>query len=542
MRSPTPTLADRRRALRLLSLTPLMSAVALAACGGGGGDAGGPAPVPPPPVPPAPGVAGPAWFGFGRDAQHTANGAIATQALNRVVWSASVDLLPQLTNGDLFIHYGSPVITSNNTVILPVKTSATGDFRIEARSGTNGGLIWSAPIDYVLPPHNWVPSCNFALTSTNPNRLYAPGAGGKLLVRDNADSATGTIQTVVFYSVAAYNTAPATFNATIFINTPITVDADGNVFFGFVVTGANPAGLVSGIARVGPDGGGISMSAATAAGDSAIVKVATNCAPALSKDRSTVYVAVNTADMPGTIQTGYLLALDSSTLATKGKVALLDPLEGKLARVDDDGTASPTVGLDGDVFYGVLETNYGTHNARGWLLHFNAALTATLTPGGFGWDDTASIVPRAMVPSYTGPSTYLLGVKYNNYLSAGGDGLNRIAVIDPNASQIDPISGVVSIMKEVLTILGPTLDAGSGSATAVREWCINTMAVDVAGGSLLANSEDGVLYRWDLRTPTEFSQSVRLTAGLGEAYTPTAIGADGRVYAINDSTLFSVGA
>jgi hypothetical protein len=50
-----------------------------------------------------------------------------------------------------------------------------------------------------------------------------------------------------------------------------------------------------------------------------------------------------------------------------------------------------------------------------------------------------------------------------------------------------------------------------------------------------------VLYRWHLPT-NSFTQRIRLTAGLGEAYTPTAIGADGAVYAINDSTLFSVGA
>jgi hypothetical protein len=542
MSLPIPTLADRRRALRLLSLTPLMSAVALAACGGGGSDAGGPAPVPPPPVPPAPGVAGPAWFGFGRDAQHAANALIATQALNVIRWSAPVDLAPQFTpNGSLLIHYGSPVVTSNNTVILPVKTTAAGAFRIEARSGVNGGLIWSAPIDYVLPPHSWVPSCNFALTSTSPNRLYAPGAGGKLLVRDNADAATGTIQTVVFYGATTYAAAPATFDATIFINTPITVDANGTVFFGFQVTGANPAGLVSGLARVGPDGGGIWVSAAAAAGDSSIAKVATNCAPALSNDLSTVYVAVNTAPVQGVVQAGYLLALNSNTLATTGKAALFDPGFDTLerARISDDSTASPTIGPDGDVFYGVLESTYPSHNARGWLLHFDATLTALRTPGGFGWDDTASIVPSAMVPAYSGTSAYLLGVKYNNYEGTGtGDGRNRIAVIDPNASQTDPISGV-PIMKEVLTILGPTFE--TGSTTAVKEWCINTMAVDPASSSILANSEDGVLYRWHLPT-NSFTQRIHLTAGLGEAYTPTAIGADGAVYAINDSTLFSVGA
>src|SRR6202011_4676484 len=38
-----------------------------------------------------------------------------------------------------------------------------------------------------------------------------------------------------------------------------------------------------------------------------------------------------------------------------------------------------------------------------------------------------------------------------------------------------------------------------------------------------------------------FTQVVPLTTGIGEAYTPTLIGADGTVYAINNGTLFAVG-
>ena len=72
------------------------------------------------------------------------------------------------------------------------------------------------------------------------------------------------------------------------------------------------------------------------------------------------------------------------------------------------------------------------------------------------------------------------------------------------------------------------------------EWCINSAAVDPATDSILAGSEDGKLYRWDLTTDT-FTQVVTLTTGLGEAYTPTLIGPDGMVYAINNATLFAVG-
>jgi hypothetical protein len=75
---------------------------------------------------------------------------------------------------------------------------------------------------------------------------------------------------------------------------------------------------------------------------------------------------------------------------------------------------------------------------------------------------------------------------------------------------------------------------------AVREWCINTAAVDPFTKSILANSEDGKLYRWDLST-NRFSQVVTITGGIGEAYTPTVIGTDGTVYAINRAILFAIG-
>ena len=527
MNAPISTGLSRPTTRR--ALAAVLACMALASCGGGGGSAGGSAVVP------DPGVDGPAWWQYGRDSQHAAQAAIASNDLNRIAWSTPVDLAPpRQSDGSLLIHYGSPVVTSHNTVVVPVKTQLAGGFRLEARSGGNGGLIWSANTDYALPPHNWVPSYGVSLSTGN--RLYAAGAGGKLMVKDDADAASGALRTVVFYGAAAYAANPAAFDASVFVDTPVTVDAQGTAYFGFEVTGANPAGLVSGIARVDANGVGTWTSASFAAGDAAIEKVAMNSAPALSPDGKTLYVAVNTPRQVGVNQVGYLLALDSATLGVKSRTVLSDPA-GTLARVDDDSSASPTVGPDGDVYYGVLETTFGSHNARGWLLHFDASLAPKGAPGGFGWDTTPSIVPASMVPSYAGSSSYLLMTKYNNYAGIGsGDGVNRLAVIDPNASQTDSISGR-PIMREVLTVVGPTF--ASGTSGPVEEWCINTAAVDPATQSILVNSEDGYLYRWDMVTG-KLTQRIQLTSGVGEAYTPTAIGADGKVYAINNAVLFSI--
>lgn len=513
---------------RLLAATGLLAIVS--SCGGGGGG-GGPGTNPPPVA-----VTGPAWPGFGRDAQHTAVSAIATQDLSRIAWSTAVDLAPQYTtSGALLTHYGSPVISDHDMVVVPVKTGANGGFRVEGRNGVTGALVWSQDSDYAVPPHRWMPSYNAAITPDG--RVVLPMAGGRVLVRDGVDSASSTTRTFTFYGDAVYAAAPASYNASVFVNTPITVDAQGNLYFGFVVTGSTSAGLAGGIARIDANGNGRWVSAAAASGVAAMNKAAMNSAPAPSNDGATLYVAVNTAPVTGQIQTGYLLALDSTTLATKGKVALVDPSTQAAAWVSDDGTASPTVGPDGHVYFGVLESSFGAHNGRGWMLQFDATLSQEFLPGAFGWDVTASLVPAAMVPSYNGPSTRLLAVKYNNYDGVGtGDGRNKLAILDPASSQADPISGL-PVMREVLSILGPTFV--SGTSGPVFEWCINTMAVDPFTKSIIANSEDGILYRWDLTSNT-FTQKIRITNGLGEAYTPTAVGPDGTVYAIGNARLFAV--
>src|SRR5439155_20224927 len=199
---------------------------------------------------------------------------------------------------------------------------------------------------------------------------------------------------------------------------------------------------------------------------------------------------------------------------------------------------------DGDVFFGVLG-NPGS-GSRGFLLHFSADLATQKTPSGFGWDYTPAIVPGSMLPSYTGTSSYLLFSKYNNYAShVDGNGVNRIALLDPNATQIDPhpTAGGLVEMREVLTIIGPTSDNEFQSASlpyAVREWCINTAAVNPATKSIFAPSEDGHIYRWNLAA-NSLTEAFTLGPGVGEPYVPTVIGPDGTVYTLNGGTLFVLG-
>jgi hypothetical protein len=476
--------------------------------------------------------AAPAWQGFAGNAGHTAQATAAAQSLAKLHWKASLDLHPVLTGGELGIHYGSPMITAANTIIFPVKQTATGAFKLQALDATTGAALWSLATTYIVPPHNWTPEYPAHLTAQN--QVVFAEAGGVVGVRGNPDSTTATQRRFYFYGKAAFDADPAAYSSHVYIDTPIASDGAGNLYFGFVVTGSTPAGLQSGIARISSTGTGSWVSASAAAGDSTMTEVAMNCVPALSNDHSTIYVTVSNGIK------GYLVGLDATTLATKYKVALVDPNTGDPAQLLDFSSAAPTVGPDGDVYYGVLEDPCcDTHNDRGWLLHFNATLSTEKTPGSFGWDSTVSVLPASAVPSYTGKSTYLLMSKYNNYYGYGtGDGHNRIAILDPKATQKDEYSNV-TVMKEVISQLAPTQYPGEPQG-ATYEWCIDTAVTVPASKEVIANSEDGHVYIWNLANNT-LSQSLFLNSPRAEAYTPTVVGPDGTIYAINNSTLYAIG-
>jgi hypothetical protein len=483
---------------------------------------------------PALGSEVPAWRGYAADAQHTAHAPAAGQSLANFHWTMPVDLAPPMepgkrAGGELLIHYASPMITGRNTVLVPVKTSAQGAFEIDAVKGKSGRKIWKQKTDYILPPYDWVPPLPAHLTAQN--RLYVAGAGGTVWFHDSPDSKTGTVGQFAFYGLSNYQANKSAYNQNVMIDTPITADAQGNIYFGFVVLGSNPLNLKSGIARMDSSGNGTWISAEDAANDQEITQVAMNCAPAISADGSTIYIAVSDGGA------GYLVGLDATTLQPKYRTRLMDPVSKQSAFVDDDSSASPTIGPDNAVYYGVLDT--GNHNCRGWLLAFSPDLATENTPGSFGWDDTVSIVPSRAAPQYPGKGSYLLMSKYNNYFDCGsGDGHNRIAILDPKATQKDQYS-TATVMKEVETILDPHQVPGEPTGS-VYEWCINSAVVDRKNKSIIANAEDGYTYRWDLTSNT-LTQTLMLNRPLGEAYTPTLIGPDGTVYAINNATLYAIG-
>src|SRR6185369_10840885 len=94
-----------------------------------------------------------------------------------------------------------------------------------------------------------------------------------------------TVQQVFYTSLANYQANAAAYNSSVFINTPITTDTNGNVFFGFRVQGTAPAPLSttqSGFARIDPSGNATYVLVNAAANDANIGRDSHNSALALT--------------------------------------------------------------------------------------------------------------------------------------------------------------------------------------------------------------------------------------------------------------------
>jgi hypothetical protein len=214
------------------------------------------------------------------------------------------------------------------------------------------------------------------------------------------------------------------------------------------------------------------------------------------------------------------------------------------ARVLDDASSSITVTPDGSILYGAY-TRYDF--ARGHLLKFdaNGQFEGSYS---FGWDSTPAI--------YAHDGTYSIVIKDNEYGGGPqfGSYCNVDAICPPRnngpffITQLDPDLAVE--WKFQNTNNQSCTRNHDGSITCVPntsgtqwpnigfEWCINAPVVDT-NGVVYANSEDGNLYA--ITQGGVLQARLFLNQALGAAYTPLAIGPDGKIYTENRGTLFVIG-
>jgi outer membrane protein assembly factor BamB len=199
----------------------------------------------------------------------------------------------------------------------------------------------------------------------------------------------------------------------------------------------------------------------------------------------------------------------------------------------DQSTSSPAVAPDGAILYGAFT---GYNHRRGHMMKFSAG-GEFLTAYDFGWDNTPAIYPH--------DGTYSVIFKDNHYGVRSYCGSDTFCLRDEERYELVSLD---ANLKKEWGFLSTNTEAcelqPDGSKQCVThsdgfEWCVNMVAVD-RDGVMFANSEDGNLYA--INREGKLVGNLFLKVATGAAYTPLAIGPDGRIYTQNAGSLFVVGA
>lgn len=484
------------------------------------------------------------WLQWGRNSQHngssSAVGVIPGTQLAEITYDPFVAQEQAESSGDLLAHYQVPLI-DGDMVFMEYKTGVytscnpvgshtpypcgpdawNGEIWNErAYQWQSGGLVetWNYASDWKPEPNSnaggrneksvglfgWEPVFHAAAGN---GFVYVPGASGSIHKIRESD---GTVMA---------NFAPFGSYANVFVSGPLTLDAAGNLYYNVlaldnefpwtaeprgswlvkittagVVTKATYASLVPNAVQL-CFGGQIPCG---------LQRPGINVAPAISPDGKTVYT-VSRGQFA--LWAAYLIAANTDDLSPKWDTYMFGhPKPGSAPYVDDLSSSTPSVAPDGSILFGVVESNAG----RGYMFKFSSAGKYE-TSFDFGWDSTPAI--------YAHDGTYSIVLKNNYY---GNSGPYYITQLDAN-------------MLPEWSFRNNTIDANHPHG---YEWCVNAPAVD-ANGTVYANSEDGNVYV--IAQGGKLKGKMFLTSAIGAAYTPIAIGPDGKIYAENDGNMFVLG-
>ncbi len=481
---------------------------------------------------------GPDWPQWGRTPQHngytTAVGQSPNQQLAKITFDPFVSQEQAESGGDLLAHYQVPLIDGND-VFLEVKTGHykscdppgsgmpfpcgpqawdTQTWNERAYTWQNGSLVelWDFQSDWKPEPdgddysglYGWEPVFEAAMES---GYVFVPGASGSVYQLNEAD---GSI-------VARY--APfGTKDPHTFVSGPLTLDSSGNLYYNAIrLNGTNPwTSNVGGawLVKVSAQGQIQTVSYSTLVPDAQTTcrqdlpcgsqRPGINVAPAISSDGQTIFTASRAQFFENI---NYMVAVNSDLtpqwdISMKGLVG-----PGVPVYLVDQASSTPSVAPDGSVLFGVT----GDDGGRGALLKFSAS-GEYLGNFNFGWDSTPAIYPTG--------DTYSVIVKDNYYSNNGPYYIAELAA---------DLSTTEWLFQNM------TFNSGHPDG---YEWCVNAPAVD-ANGTVYVNSEDGNAY---VINPdgTEKGQ-LFLQSAIGAAYTPIAVGFDGKIYTENDGDMFVIG-
>jgi outer membrane protein assembly factor BamB len=467
------------------------------------------------------------WPQWGRTSLHTSSTNAIGQSLQTqladVTYDPFVAQEKAETFGELLAHYQVPLV-DRNLVLMEFKTGqyvscdppGSGQpypcgpdawnqeiWNERAFTWQNGALVelWNFQTDWKPEPNSdpgvddglglagWEPVFHAALWN---GFVFVPGAGGSVYKLRESDG-----------SLVTQYKAFGKIDPNRYVSGPLTIDPNGDVYYNVIQFDANdPWGAdIRGAWLVKVEADGVVQTASYAqlapAGchGCGSQRPGVNVAPAVSADGKTIY----TASLPQFFSLdGYLLAVNSDLTPQWNASLTVDggQIQGKII---DLSSASPVVLPDGSVLYGVL----GAASDRGNMLKFSSA-GKYLTEFDFGWDDTPAI--------YSHDGTYSVITKDNYYDSDGPYYITQLSADLTIEWQYQSVDNF--------------------------EWCVNAPAVD-KNGVVYADSEDGYVYA--IEQGGSPNGRLFLQSAIGAAYTPIAIGRDGKIYTENDGVMFVVG-